>query len=78
MGRDFGDVLRALRQGKRCARSGWNGKGQWIALRSPKPGNPMTRPFIFICTVDLDRVPWVASQTDLLATDWQVLADVVA
>lgn len=29
---DFGDALRALKQGKRAARSGWNGKGMWLSL----------------------------------------------
>lgn len=29
---DFGDALRALKDGKRVARSGWNGKGMWLAL----------------------------------------------
>lgn len=31
------------------------------------------RPHIDIKTVDDEVVPWVASQTDLLADDWQVL-----
>jgi hypothetical protein len=30
----------------------------------------MTLPFIFISTVQGDLVPWLASQTDLLADDW--------
>lgn len=29
---DFGFALFALKQGKRVARSGWNGKGMWLAL----------------------------------------------
>jgi hypothetical protein len=29
---DFGAALAALKQGHRVARSGWNGKGMWIAL----------------------------------------------
>lgn len=75
MGRDFGDVLRALRQGEQCYRRGWNGKGQWIAIRGAQPINAMTRPYIYISTVDGHRVPWVASQTDLLATDWEIIPD---
>jgi hypothetical protein len=31
----------------------------------------MTLPYIFIHTVQGDRVPWLASQTDILATDWE-------
>ena len=33
---DFGDALRALKDGKRVCRYGWNGKGMWLAL---SPGN---------------------------------------
>lgn len=29
---DFGDAIRALKNGKRMARAGWNGKGMWLAL----------------------------------------------
>ncbi|MEX3713535.1 DUF2829 domain-containing protein [Cytobacillus horneckiae] len=29
---DFGKALIALKEGKKVARKGWNGKGMWIAL----------------------------------------------
>lgn len=29
---DFGDAIRALKQGKRVARKGWNGKGMYLWL----------------------------------------------
>jgi hypothetical protein len=29
---DFGDAIRALKDGKRVARAGWNGKGMWLCL----------------------------------------------
>ena len=29
---NFGDALMALKQGKKVARSGWNGKGMWLIL----------------------------------------------
>lgn len=31
------------------------------------------RPYLMMKTVDDEFVPWVASQTDLLAEDWQVV-----
>lgn len=34
---DFGEALRALKDGKRVARQGWNGKGMWLVL---VPGTP--------------------------------------
>ncbi len=29
---DFGEALKALKQGKKVARAGWNGKNMWIVL----------------------------------------------
>lgn len=31
------------------------------------------RPYLMMCTADGDFVPWVASQSDLLATDWSIV-----
>lgn len=31
------------------------------------------RPYLMFCTVDGEFVPWVASQTDLLAEDWTMV-----
>ncbi len=31
-GLDFGAAIAAMKQGKRVARAGWNGKGMWLAL----------------------------------------------
>ncbi|MCA0422078.1 MAG: DUF2829 domain-containing protein [Proteobacteria bacterium] len=79
---DFGDAIRALKQGKRVARKGWNGKGMWLALFQPngsqKTGNfgYPTLPFILMKTVDNKIVPWLASQTDMLAEDWGLVEDV--
>ena len=74
---DFGEAIRAMREGKRVQRQGWNGKGMWLALYQPaakfqKTGNfPYpTMPFIVMKTVDDQIVPWLASQTDMLAEDW--------
>jgi hypothetical protein len=32
------------------------------------------RPYLMMFTAQGDFVPWVASQTDILATDWEVTA----
>jgi hypothetical protein len=69
---DFGDALKQLRAGEHVTRSGWNGPGQWISLQVPDAHSKMTLPYLFISTVTGDLVPWLASQTDLLAQDWQV------
>jgi hypothetical protein len=35
---DFGDAIRALKASKRVQRTGWNGKGMWLALSGPLEG----------------------------------------
>ena len=81
---DFGWALRQLIQGERVQRQGWNGKGIFIELQFPDSHNKMTSPYIFIDTTGLQtdnqrapksRVPWVASQTDLLGQDWNLADD---
>lgn len=69
---EFGAALDKLREGKRVRRVGWNGKGMYIELQNPTPSSKMTLPYIFMRTVQGDLVPWLASQTDLLATDWLI------
>jgi len=90
----FSVALHLLKQGKRVARSGWNGKGMWLCL-SPGGMTPydkfwaphnrwfaenqpdkqaMVAPYITMKTADDKIVPWLASQTDLLAEDWEELA----
>lgn len=86
---DFSEALRAIKYGKRVARSGWNGKNMFIFLvqgsvfevnREPLLGifevgtKIRYRPHIDMLTADGTVVPWLASQTDVLADDW-VLVD---
>ena len=73
MGATFGNALDALRAGKHVARDGWNGKGMWLGLQVPDANSKMTLPYIFMSTVGGDLVPWLASQTDMLAADWVIL-----
>lgn len=70
---DFGWALRMLREGKKLFRSGWNGRGMWLALQVPDAHSKMSLPYIYIKTADDKPVPWVASQTDLLASDWGIV-----
>ncbi len=66
----FGEAIARMKGGQRVARRGWNGPGQWLALQTPDAQSKMTLPYIFIRTVQNDFVPWLASQTDMLAEDW--------
>lgn len=79
----FGKALDMLKGGAKVARKGWNGRGIFIELQVPDEHSKMTHPYIFIDTTGLksdnpdakrDRVPWLASQTDMLSEDWMVVS----
>lgn len=73
IGMDFGTALTLLKSGFRVARRGWNGKNMWIALQVPDSNSKMTLPYLFMKTADDQLVPWLASQTDILAEDWVIV-----
>lgn len=66
----FGEALAYLKDDERVARKGWNGKGMWLMLQRPDANSKMSLPYIYMKTADDHLVPWLASQTDLLAEDW--------
>ncbi len=70
---EFGAALKAVKQGHRIQRQGWNGKDMWVALQIPDVHSKMGLPYLYMKTVDGRYVPWLASQTDILAEDWRVL-----
>lgn len=70
---NFSAALAVLNEGKKVAREGWNGKGMHIELQVPTDTSKMTLPYIFMKTAQGDLVPWLASQTDLLANDWVIV-----
>lgn len=76
---NFGDALNCLKNGKKVARIGWNGKGLWLELQRPDEFSKMTLPYVYL-NYPMDaqntpgaRVPWLASQTDLLEEDWVIV-----
>ena len=78
----FGDAVAALKEGLRVARAGWNGKGMWLIyvggneydVDAPLRFNTSElAPYIAMKTADNKLVPWLASQTDVLAEDWQIV-----
>lgn len=76
---DFGKALHQLKAGGKVAREGWNGKGLWLELQRPDAHSKMTLPYVYMCYPDDAkvypgcRVPWLASQTDMLAEDWSTV-----
>lgn len=69
---NFGTAVAAMQAGHHVTRTGWNGPGQFLALQLPDKKSKMTKPYIYITTVQGDLVPWLASQSDMLANDWRV------
>lgn len=67
---NFGYALDRLNMDIKVARTGWNGKGMWLGLQRPDAHSKMTLPYIYMKTADDRMVPWLASQTDILAQDW--------
>ncbi len=73
MDQGIGWAVKQLDHGEKVTRKGWNGPGQYLELQVPDAHSKMTLPYIYITTVQGDLVPWLASQTDILATDWFVV-----
>lgn len=84
----FSDALEHLKDGERVARTGWNGKDMFLFL-VPGSTFVVNRPpllgiypagtevkyhaHIDMRTADGQIVPWLASQTDILADDWVMI-----
>lgn len=87
---NFSQALNLLKAGHKVARTGWNGKKMFLFLvngsqftvnRAPllgiyPEGTVINyRSHIDMKTADGEIVPWVASQSDLLCDDWEVVTD---
>lgn len=77
---DFGEAIRALKEGSRVSRVGWNGKNMYLYLEDKwsNPGiggdHPGFDPCICMFTAQGRHQPgWLANQQDMLATDWGVV-----
>ena len=86
---NFSEALERIKTGGKVSRSGWNGKEMFIFLvqgskfvvnRMPliemyNEGTEVTyQPHIDMRTADKSVVPWLASQSDLLADDWEIVS----
>jgi hypothetical protein len=74
----FDMALRFLKNGKRIERNGWNGKGMWIQMVgggtfSMNDEVYDATPYLQIKSVNGTVTPWLPSQTDILANDWQIV-----
>lgn len=67
---NFGQAIQFLKEGKRVTRSGWNGKGMYLYLKT----FDYYEPCIVMLTAQRNHQPgWLASQNDMLAEDWHIL-----
>lgn len=83
---NFGDAITALKAGSKVSREGWNGKGMFL-YHVPANTYPAITDvakaqfgthvpydaYIAMKTVGNTVVPWLASQTDILAEDWGIV-----
>lgn len=85
---NFGDAIQALKEGKHVCREGWNGKGMFLFLVPGSQFKVNREPLLSIMgegtvidyhahidmkTVQGYVVPWLASQSDMLSEDWQIV-----
>ena len=80
---DIGEMILGLKDGQKCCREGWNGQGMFLYYVPAAIYESRTdvakrefgcqvayQAYIAMKTVDGTVVPWLASQSDLLAKDW--------
>ena len=81
----FGEAINHAKNGARIARAGWNGKNQYVEIATcisykntkgeiinaehDAIGN---QAFAFVGTSGV-QLGWLASQSDMLGTDWRVV-----
>lgn len=83
----FSDALKLIKRGLCVRRSGWNGKGMFVFLVPGSRFTVNREPLLSILgegtevdyhghidmkTANGQIVPWLASQTDILAEDWEL------
>ena len=72
----IGWAVKQLWDGREVRRAGWNGKNMALFLVNDevhrgKTGVCQALPYVMMRTVTGAVVPWLCSQTDLLAIDWE-------
>lgn len=83
----FGDAIAALKAGKKVCREGWNGKNMYLIIvkgyfvvdaingyfADILEKRTQVQDAIYMFTAQQTLVPWLASQSDVLAEDWEII-----
>ncbi|WP_264791459.1 DUF2829 domain-containing protein [Aureispira anguillae] len=75
---DFGDALKAVKNGKKIQRQGWNGKGMHVALfeilmSADDPDSEFPPVLSLYNAQGKQQLGWAPSQADLMAEDWSII-----
>lgn len=75
----IGWAVKEMQNGSRVRRAGWNGKNMFLfyvtggEMEHPAvPAATAALPYAAMRTAQGDAVPWLCSQTDLFALDWEL------
>ena len=63
---NIGWAVEALQEGMPVCRP-----GMWLELQKPEEHSKMTEPYVYMHTAQGRLIPWLCSQSDLLADDWE-------
>ena len=69
----FSKALELIKQGKKMARVGWNGKGMCVEIQFPDDHSKMGLAYIYLKTATGLLCPWSISNSDALTDDWVVV-----
>ena len=70
---NFGLAIEALKDGKKVAREGWNGKGMFLELQKVDSNSKMQHNYIYMSDVAGKYFPWNPNNLDMLAEDWCII-----
>ena len=70
---DFGDAIKAMKEGKAVHRTIWMGTQARIKMQMPDEYSKMSIAYLYIENEQGVRVPWSPSQLDMLQEDWSVV-----
>jgi hypothetical protein len=68
---EIGWAVKQMWNGQAVTRRAWYGKHH-IRIQVPDHNSKMNQPYVYITTQRGELIPWLASQADLLARDWQL------